>query len=46
MQNFHIIIVIKLVSKYHHLRHCLDNSVEYRCSRVRLERVKYLVQKY
>jgi transposase InsO family protein len=46
MQNFYIIIVIKLVSKWHHLRHCMDDSVEHRCSRVRLERVKYLVQKY
>jgi hypothetical protein len=45
-QNFHITIVIKLVSKGYHLGHCMDNSVEHRCSGVRLKRVKYLVQKY
>jgi hypothetical protein len=44
--KFYIIIVIKLVSKWHRLRHSMDDSVEHRCSRVRLERVKYLVQKY
>jgi hypothetical protein len=43
MQNSHITIVIKLVSKWHHLRHCMDDNVEHRCSGVRLERVKYLV---
>jgi hypothetical protein len=43
MQNFHITIVIKLVSKWHHLKHFMDNSVGHCCSRVRLERVKYLV---
>jgi hypothetical protein len=46
MQNFHITIAIKLVSKWHRLRHYMDDSVEHRCSGVRLGRVKYLVQKY
>jgi hypothetical protein len=41
-QNFHITIVIKLVSKWHLLRPYMDDSVEYRCSRVGLEKVKYL----
>jgi hypothetical protein len=45
-QNSHITIVIKLVSKWHCLRHCMDDNVEPRYSRVRLERVKCLVQKY
>jgi hypothetical protein len=45
-QNFHMTIVIKLVSKWHHLRYCMDDSVEHRCFGVKLERVKYLVQKY
>jgi hypothetical protein len=45
-QSFHITIVTKLVSKWHRLRHCMDDSVEHPCSKVRLERVKYLVQKY
>jgi hypothetical protein len=43
MQNFHITIVIKLVSRWHHLRHCMDDSVGHRYSGVRLEKVKYLV---
>jgi hypothetical protein len=38
--------VIKLVSKWHHLRNCMNDSVERHCSRVRLEKVIYLVQKY
>jgi hypothetical protein len=42
MQNFHIIIVIKLVSRWIYLKHCMDDSVERRCSGVRLEKVKYL----
>jgi hypothetical protein len=46
MQNFHITIVIKLVSKWHRLRHCMDDSVENHYSGIKLERVKYLVQKY
>jgi hypothetical protein len=46
MQNSHTTIVIKLVSKWHRLRHCMGVSVEHRYSRVRLEKVKYLVQKY
>jgi hypothetical protein len=45
-QNSHTTIVIKLVSKWCHLRHCTGDSVEHRCSGVRLEKVKYLVQKY
>jgi hypothetical protein len=46
MQNFNISIVIKLVSRWHHMRHYMNDSVEHRCSGVRLEKVKYLVQKY
>jgi hypothetical protein len=42
-QNFHITIVIKLVSNWHRLRHCMDDSVEHHFSRVRLGRVKYFV---
>jgi hypothetical protein len=41
-QNFHITIVIKLVLKWHYLRHYMDDSVEHRYSGVKLERVKYL----
>jgi hypothetical protein len=41
--NFHITIVIKLVSKWHCLRHSMDDNVEHHCSRVRLESVMYLV---
>jgi hypothetical protein len=44
MQNFHITIVIKLVSKLHCLKHYMDDSVEHHCSRARLEKIKYLVQ--
>jgi hypothetical protein len=43
-QNFHITIVIKLVSKWHRLKHNMDDSVEHHYSRVKLERVKYLAQ--
>jgi transposase InsO family protein len=43
MLNFHITMAIKLVSKWHHLRHCMDDSVEYCYFGVKLERVKYLV---
>jgi hypothetical protein len=45
-QNFHITIVIKLVSRWHHLRHGMDDSVGHHYSGVRMEKVKYLVQKY
>jgi hypothetical protein len=45
-QNSHITIVIRLVLKWHHLMHSMDDDVEHYCSKVRLERVKYLVQKY
>jgi hypothetical protein len=45
-QNCHTTIVIKLVSKWHCLRHCLGDSEEHRCSGVKLEKVKYLVLKY
>jgi transposase InsO family protein len=43
MQNSHTTIVIKLVSKWHRLRHCMGKSVEHRCFGVRLQKVKYLV---
>jgi hypothetical protein len=43
MQNFHITTVIKQVSKWLHLRPSMDDSVEHNYSRVRLEKVKYLV---
>jgi hypothetical protein len=46
IRRSHTTIVIKLVSKWHHLRRCMGDNVEHRCSRVRLEKVKYLVQKY
>jgi hypothetical protein len=39
-QNFHITIVIKLVSKWHCFKHYMDDSVEHHYSRVRLEKVK------
>jgi hypothetical protein len=44
MQNFLITIAIKPVSKWLHSRHCMDDSVEHRYSRVRLEKVRYLDQ--
>jgi hypothetical protein len=46
MQNFHITIVIKHVTKWLHLRHYMDDRVEPCYSGVKLEKVKYLVQKY
>jgi hypothetical protein len=46
MQNFHITIVIKLVSKWHLLRPYMDDNVGHRCSGVRLEKVRYLDQKF
>jgi hypothetical protein len=46
MQNFHITTVTKLVLKWLCLRPYMDASVEHRCSRVRLEKAKYLVQRY
>jgi transposase InsO family protein len=45
-QNFHITIAIKPVSRWPHSRHCMDDNVGHRCSRVRLEKVRYLDQKY
>jgi hypothetical protein len=45
-QNFHITIVIKLVSKWHHLRHYMDDNGGHHCSGVRLEKVRYLDWKY
>jgi hypothetical protein len=46
MQNFYITTIIRQVSKWLRLRHCMDDHVEARCSGVRLEKVKYLVQNY
>jgi hypothetical protein len=46
MHNFHITIVIKLVSRWLYLRHYMDDGVGHHCSGVRLEKIKYLVLKY
>jgi hypothetical protein len=46
MQNFHITIVFKLVSKWRHLRHYMDENVGHHCSGVRLEKVRYLDRMY
>jgi hypothetical protein len=46
MQNFHITIVIKQVSRWPHSRHYIDDNVGHHYSRVRLEKVKYLDQNY
>jgi transposase InsO family protein len=45
-QNSHTTTVIKLVSKCLRLRHYMDDNVEHRCSGVKLEKVRYFVQKY
>jgi transposase InsO family protein len=39
-------IAIKPVSRWPHLRHCTDGNARHHCSRVRLEKVRYLGQKY
>jgi hypothetical protein len=44
-QNFHTTIVIKLVSIWLRSRNYMDDSVEHHCSRVKLEKARYLVQK-
>jgi hypothetical protein len=44
--NFHITIAIKPVSRWPHLRHCMDDNVGHHCSGVRLEKVRYSDQKY
>jgi transposase InsO family protein len=44
--NFHITIAIKPVSRWPHLRHCMDDNAGHHCSRVRLEKVRYLDQRY
>jgi hypothetical protein len=41
MQNFHITIAIKPVSRWPHLRHCMDDNVGHCCFGVRLEKVRY-----
>jgi hypothetical protein len=46
MQNFHITIAIKQVSRWPHSRHYIDDNVGHHYSRVRLEKVKYLDQNY
>jgi transposase InsO family protein len=46
MQNFHKTIAIKPVPRWLHLKHCMDDNLGHHCSRVRLEKVRYLDQKY
>jgi hypothetical protein len=46
MRNFNTTTFIKLVSRWLHSRHGMDDSVEHHYSGVRLEKVRYLVQKY
>jgi transposase InsO family protein len=46
MQNSHTTIVIKLVSRWLHMKCFMDTSAEPHCSGVKLEKVKFSDQKY